>query len=102
MNVFEGIEIGQKGEEIIETITKSENVKIERIVSYNSFSKKGFYYDNDEYEFVILLYGEAKLYLESKGMVKLKSGDYMIIEPHDKHSVEYTSNPAVWLCIYYK
>ncbi len=100
MNVFENIRLAD--EEIFETIAKSEYVRIERIISNGQKSCEGFFYDQDEYEFVLLLEGEAELFFKEKGRVKLKKGDYLIIKPHELHRVEYTSKPAVWLAVFYK
>ncbi len=100
MNAFENIRLAD--EEIFETITKSEYVRIERIISNGQKSPEGFFYDQDEYEFVLLLEGEAELFFKEKGRVRLKKGDYLVIEPHELHRVEYTSKPAIWLAVFYR
>ncbi|WP_025209852.1 cupin domain-containing protein [Hippea sp. KM1] len=100
MNVFDDIRLAD--EEIFQTIASSESVRIERIISNGQASPEGFYYDQDEYEFVLLLKGEAVLSFDDSGSVRLKEGDYLIIEPHRKHRVEYTSKPAIWLCVFYR
>jgi len=76
-------------------------VKIERILSYGQSSPVGFWYDQERYEFVVLLKGEASLEFED-GEVKLCEGDYLVIPPHLKHRVSFTSKPAVWLAIFFE
>ncbi len=99
-NVFEGIEPSDR--EIIEQLVEREGIRIERIASFGDQSEDGFYYDQDEYEFVLLLKGRAKLLFEGRGTVELKTGDWLIIEPHERHRIEYTSKDALWLCVFYR
>ncbi len=99
-NVFEGIE--SSGKEIIEQLIEGNDIIIERIASFGDRSEEDFYYDQDEYEFVLLLKGRAQLLFEDKGTVDLKAGDWLIIEPHERHRVEYTSMDALWLCVFYR
>ncbi len=99
-NVFENLPKTSK--EIVENIVKKGCVRIERIVSNGDSSEEGFFYDQDEYEFVMLVQGRATLFFESDGYVELKRGDYLIIEPHKKHRVESTSKDAIWLCVFYR
>ncbi len=88
-------------EEIFETIFKNKTVKIERIISNSQISPGNFWYDQDDYEFVLLIEGEAVLKFEDE-TIKLQKNDYIIIEPHKKHRVAYTSKSAVWLCVFFK
>ncbi len=99
-NVFENLK--QSNKEIVETIVKKSNCRIERILSNGDSSPVGFLYDQEEFEFVILMRGRATLYFENKNPIELQEGDYLIIEPHDKHRVESTSKDAIWLCVFYK
>jgi len=99
-NVFENLK--QSNKEIIETIVKKSNCRIERILSNGDSSPVGFFYDQEEFEFVLLMRGRATLYFENKSPIELQEGDYLIIEPHDKHRVESTSKDAIWLCVFYK
>ena len=90
-------------EEIFETIHKSENVKIERIVSKGQNSPKDFWYDQTENEWVIVLKGRAGLRLEGKEVIKLGAGDYVNIPAHAKHRVEWTDKKSetIWLAVFY-
>ncbi len=91
-------------EEIIETIINCPNVRIERIVSKGHSSPPGFWYDQDENEFILLLKGSASLLIEGcQDQVVLNSGDYYNIKSHIKHRVEWTQDgvETVWLAVFY-
>jgi len=88
-------------DELIETISSHGNVRVERIISHGHASEEGFWYDQDEDEFVLLLQGEAKLEFED-GATHLKPGDYLTIKAHRKHRVKWTTpeQPSIWLAIH--
>lgn len=88
-------------EEQFELLFKSPNCRIDRIVSSGHSSPKGFWYDQENDEFILLVQGEAILEFEDK-MVTLKAGDYLYIPKNCKHRLEKTSiDPVcVWLCVF--
>src|SRR5664279_6362 len=91
-------------EELIETILQTSNFRIERIVSQGHRSKEGFWYDQKENELVILLKGNATLRFENQDqLLKMKPGDYLHIEKHVRHRVEWTSpeQETIWLAVHY-
>jgi cupin 2 domain-containing protein len=53
-------------------------------------------------EWVVVLQGQAKLWLETLGEVTLNSGDYLLIPKQVKHRVTYTSKKpqTLWLAIH--
>jgi len=80
------------------------NVRIERIVSHGHASPPGFWYDQDQHEWVILLQGAARLLFErSERPIDLAPGDYIHIPPHEKHRVEWTplDTPTVWIAVHF-
>lgn len=92
-NLFSGIP-AKLPEELIEELVVQPSVRIERIVSKGHASPDGFWYDQAEHEWVVLLQGEALLQLEGeKEPVRLKPGDYINLPAHRKHRVEWT-DPA--------
>lgn len=101
MNIYESILVDNDKEEFIE-ILKSEKLRVERIVSTGQVSKKGFWYEQEENEFVLVLEGNAILEFEEKE-ISLKKGDFINIEAKRKHRVKYTSKdePTIWLAIFY-
>jgi cupin 2 domain-containing protein len=50
--------------ELFTTLLHAGKVRIERIVSYGQASPEGFWYDQDQDEWVIVLQGAAKLNLQ--------------------------------------
>ena len=90
-------------EEITEIITQGNFLRIERIFSFGQTTPDGFWYDQSEHEFVLVLQGEAKILFEDKQEQLFKTGDYIHIPAHVKHRVTYTSSEPVciWLAIFY-
>jgi len=89
-------------QEITESLLETEHLKIERIVSKGQCSAPGFWYDQEQNEWVLLVKGEAKLQFESDS-VHLHPGDYLNIPAHVKHRVEWTTaeEETIWLAIFY-
>ena len=88
-------------EELIEKLVDAPGIRIERIVSTGHASPPGFWYDQTESEWVVVLHGEAILAFEDETRI-LKPGDYVLIPPHRKHRVNSTSltEPTVWLAVF--
>jgi len=92
-------------EELIETISETESIRIERIVSNGHSSPPGFWYDQDEHEYVLLLKGSARLLFEGdKEAIVMRPGDYVHIPAHVRHRVEWTDpdKETIWLTVFYK
>ena len=76
-------------DEISETLVKTEAFRLERIVSSGQVTPEGEWYDQEMSEWVILLSGSAGLLFEDEEEVfVMKAGDYIHIEPHQRHRVE--------------
>lgn len=91
-------------EELVEVLEQNEHVRIERIVSNGQSSPAGFWYDQAEIEWVIVLKGEASLRIEREVDPRhLKAGDHLKIPPHQRHRVEWTTpdQPTVWLAVFF-
>ena len=89
-------------EELIEKLVDAPDIRIERIVSTGHASPPGFWYNQAESEWVVVLRGEATLAFEDEIMT-LKPGDYVLIPPYRKHRVNSTSptEPTVWLTVFF-
>lgn len=77
--------------------------RIERIVSTGQASPAGFWYDQEEDEFVLLVTGAARLAIEGRPEpVLLEPGDWVNLPAHCRHRVEWTSAqpPTVWLAVF--
>ena len=79
-------------------------LRIERIVSRGQASPSGFWYDQPEAEWVMVLAGAARLRFQDEAEARvLGPGDSLDIAPHRRHRVEWT-DPAVatvWLAVFY-
>ncbi|TWU45327.1 Cupin domain protein [Novipirellula aureliae] len=92
-------------EELMEVIAEDQHARIERIVSHGHVSPEGFWYDQQEHEWVVVLHGEAKLIFENDNdPLHLKPGDHVLIPAHRKHRVEWTApdEPTIWLAVFYR
>jgi cupin 2 domain-containing protein len=88
--------------ELVQTLIRAADVRIERIISHGHASPEDFWYDQPQHEWVIVLKGAARLQFED-GMIEMKPGDYMNIPAHKKHRVDWTTpeEPTVWLGVRY-
>lgn len=90
--------------ELCETLLKSRNLRIERIVSHGHASPPDFWYDQDQHEWVLVLKGAARLRFEGEDQpVEMKPGDFINIPEHCKHRVEWTTpdESTIWLAVHY-
>jgi cupin 2 domain-containing protein len=89
-------------EELTTVLQEAHGVRIERIVSTGHKSPEGFWYDQPEHEWVMVLQGAARLQFEDR-VVEMKVGDWISIRAHQKHRVDWTSpdEPTVWLAVFY-
>jgi cupin 2 domain-containing protein len=101
MNLFSNIP-KELPEELVEVLAESSSVRIERIVSDRHASPEGFWYDQDQNEWILLVSGTAVLEFEDH-KVELKTGDHRVIPSHQKHRVASTSSTekTIWLVVFY-
>ena len=95
--------LGPSGQERVDTLLTGPHVRIERIVSTGQASPDGFWYDQEELEWVVLLTGAAGLRFEDEDQDReLRPGDWLLIEPHRRHRVSWTAEdePTVWLAVF--
>jgi len=92
------------GERVATLMTKP-GLRIERIVSRGQASPPGFWYDQAEAEWVLVLAGRARLRFADETQAQvLEPGDWLDIPPHRRHRVDWTDPtvPTVWLAIFYR
>lgn len=102
-NIYQDIPRDLK-EELIDVLVETKGIRIERIVSMGHASPPGFWYDQEQDEYVILLKGSAGILFEGKGDVTVMGpGDHINIPAHSRHRVEWTdsSEETVWMAIFY-
>jgi len=108
-NLFEGIP-KQLPEEITETLLAADGVRIERIVSHGQDSPEGFWYDQDEHEWVLLLAGEACVQIDGEQIEgeqnarSLKPGDFLLLPAGQRHRVDWTAadSDTIWLAVFFR
>jgi len=91
-------------EELFTTILQARSFRVERIVSQGHASPPGFWYDQDDNEWVIVLEGNAAVQFDGDPEpVELPPGAYLNIPAHTRHRVVWTAanQRTVWLAIHY-
>lgn len=90
-------------EELIEVLAETDSVRIERIVSTGHASPEGFWYDQPDREFVMVVKGSARLEFADGESVDLEAGGWADIPAHRRHRVAWTTpdEPTVWLTVHY-
>jgi cupin 2 domain-containing protein len=104
MNLLHDIPDARAGE-ITDTLVARPDLRIERIVSLGQASPTGFWYDQAETEWVLLLAGAARLrFADEPEARSLGPGDWVEIAPHRRHRVDWTdpAKPTVWLAVFYR
>ncbi len=102
-NLFVAGSVATPGE-MSEILAEGHNLRIERIVSHGHSSPPGFWYDENQFEWVTLLSGSAQLIFEDEQPPqKLMPGDHLLIAAHRRHRVDWTSpdEPTIWLAVYF-
>ena len=102
-NVLADLPTGPEATERLEILLARPGLRIERIVSSGQASPPGFWYEQAETEWVLLVSGEALLRFEDESEARcLRPGDWLCIEPQRRHRVEWTTAnaPTVWLAVH--
>jgi cupin 2 domain-containing protein len=101
-NLFSDIPVALP-EELVEVLIASAHVRIERIVSYGHSSPEGFWYGQEQDEWVIVVTGAARLRIEDAEPIEMRPGDWINLRAHQRHRVEWTTpdEPTVWLAVHY-
>jgi len=101
-NIFENLSVNSN-EELTEEIFTNANFRVERIISNNSASPENFWYDQDSDEFVMLISGSAGISFDDGDAVELHPGDFITINRHRKHRVDWTDpeHKTTWLALHY-
>ena len=90
-------------DELVEVLVESDSVRIERIVSTGHASPEGFWYDQSQREFVLVVQGRARLEFDDGDPLELEPGGWADIPAHRRHRVAWTDpdEPTVWLAIHF-
>lgn len=90
-------------DETTETLLRRPGLRVERIVSRGHRSPDGFWYDQDEDEWVMVVRGGALLRFEGEAEPRrLGPGDHVDIPARVRHRVEWTDPDAdtVWIAVF--
>ncbi len=103
-NLFEDLPTTALPDELVNVLAGNSNVRIERIVSNGHASPEGFWFDQKEHEWIVVLQGEATLTFDDGESLQMTRGIHTLIPAHRKHRVEWTSHdePTIWLAVFYR
>ena len=104
-NLFAGLPVEARADELVVDLLSRPALRIERIVSTGQASPEGFWYDQEWEEWVVLLSGAAEVrFADEPDPRRLVVGDWLHIEAHRRHRVEWTdpTQPSVWLAVHYR
>jgi cupin 2 domain-containing protein len=89
-------------EELVTILAAGREVRVERIVSTGHASPPGFWYDQHQAEWVVVLRGAARLQFEEETL-ELRPGDHCLIPAHRRHRVEWTTpdEATLWLAVFF-
>ncbi|RZU47055.1 cupin 2 domain-containing protein [Fluviicoccus keumensis] len=96
---------GNSEGESFQALVDRPGVRVERIVSSGMCpSPAGFWYEQAEAEWVMVVSGEARLrFQDGERVVHLRPGEWVDIAPGEKHRVDWTlpEGVTVWLAVFY-
>lgn len=103
-NLFADLPAMPEAAERFEALLQRPGLRIERIVSTGQASPPGFWYEQNEAEWVVLLSGAAVLRFEDEAEARmLAPGDWMFIAGGRRHRVDWTQEgtATVWLAVHF-
>lgn len=102
MNMHASMLDAHKGE-MVQTLAAGTNVRIERIVSRGHASPEGFWYDQPDAEWVMVVSGRARLQIADQAdEIAMGPGDTLLLPAHCRHRITWTEpdQPTVWLAVF--
>lgn len=92
------------GREAVEVLAAGPAVRIERILSNGQAWAAGFWYDQGQAEWVMVLSGRARLEIEGQqDELDLKPGMAVLLPAHCRHRVTWADpdQPTVWIAVFF-
>lgn len=89
--------------EVVETLAAGPGFRLVRIVSRGQVSDEGFWYDQAEAEWVMVVSGCGRIAIEGESTDRvLGCGDVLMLPAHCRHRVTMTSldAPTIWLALF--
>lgn len=92
-----------RADEHVSVLARAGTTRVERIVSRGHASPEGFWYDQAEAEWVMVLEGSARLEIEGQGTLALGAGDHVLLPARCRHRVAWTDphRDTIWLAVFY-
>lgn len=89
-------------EEVFTRLLDRPGVRIERIISHGHVTPPDRPYEQAGDEWVLLLAGAARLWLDGQGEIGLGPGDHLLIPAGRRHRVVWTDpdKATVWLAVH--
>lgn len=86
-----------------ERLAGNAHARVERIVSRGHASPPGFWYDQDETEWVMVVRGSARIRFFDDSVLEMRAGDHVTLPPHTRHRVEWTApdQDTVWVAVFF-
>lgn len=90
-------------DEVVSTLHEGLGIRIERIVSHGQSSPAGFWYDQPQHEWVVVVEGSARIEFDGGDARTLTAGDHLFIPAHCRHRVAWTApdQPTIWLAVHH-
>lgn len=100
-NLLTGLPLADQDENFT-PIVERRGLRIERIVSHGHATPVDRPYQQSEDEWVMVVEGAARLWLDGTGEVELGRGDHLLIPAGLRHRVTWTTpgEPTVWLAVH--
>ena len=101
-NLFANLPLETEDEVFTELLSRP-GARIERIVSNGQSTPVDTPFNQDHDEWVLLLCGSARLWVDGDGDHDLHPGDHMLIPARRIHRVTRTAEdePTVWLAVHF-
>lgn len=103
-SLFAGLPETAQATERFDTLLARPGLRIERIVSTGQASPPGFWYQQEDAEWVVLLSGAARLRFADEADARdLAPGDWLHIAARRRHRVDWTAPDltTVWLAVHH-
>jgi len=91
---------GPADAEVFDTLFENPAVRIERIASHAQASPEGFWYDQPDDEWVLVVRGDAVVAFADGRRVAMRAGDWLTIPARCRHRVASTGADTVWLAVH--
>jgi len=90
-------------DEIVDALVQANGIRLARIVSHGQPSPAGFWCDQEEAEWVLIVAGRARVTIEGEAEDRdLGPGDSLFLPAHCRHRVAWTDpdRTTIWLALF--